>query len=122
MRIACYLGTAVAWICLTCSAAHGITAEELLKLKKAGMSDQTLQLLLQLELEKVRAQAVGPGRTMGERVVVDAEGRKRVIRYSIEDPVLLYKECLERQKLEESSWQLLRELIIDARRKDPGGE
>lgn len=104
------------------SQAFALNVEDLLRLKRAGVSDETLQLFIQLELEKVHAQTVGPGRTMGQRTVEGPDGKKRVIRYSIEDPDQVINERLERKELERRSWEMLRDLVIDARNCERGEE
>jgi hypothetical protein len=99
------------------SMAAALTVEELLNLRKAGVSDETIRLFIQLELEKVRAQSLGPGRTMGQKTVVGPDGKKRVITYVIEDPEWIRGEQLESERLERRSWDMLRNLVIDKRQE-----
>ena len=102
--------------------ASALTVEELLSLRKAGVSDETIRLFIQLELERGRAQSIGPGRTMGKKTVLGPDGKKRVITYSIEDPERIRRERLEQEELERRSWDMLRNLVIDARQKGEGGK
>lgn len=99
-----------------------LTVEELLHLKQAGVSDETLRFYILLELDKVRAQSMGPGRTVGQRTIVGSDGKKRIVTYSIEDPEMVLKERVEREELERRSWDMLQNLIIDARNGKEGGK
>ena len=78
-RLLAFLALGLTFLATTASP---VTVEEILRLKKAGVSDETIQRYI--ELEKLRLR--GPGRFMGRKTVVGPDGKKRVIIYSIEDP------------------------------------
>jgi hypothetical protein len=108
--------TVLTILCLIAAPTQALTVEELLKLKEAGVSDETIQLFLRLEMERLRQQGSS---TMGQRVVTGPDGKKRVITYFIEDPKQVSRERLMRDEEDRRSWEMLRQLLIDARRKEP---
>ena len=86
-----------------------LTVEDIIKLKKAGVSEETIQML-------ILHPPSGPDRTMGTWVVKDPHG-KEVIIYTTgmgttdgeED-----QEMTEEEK-RKKSWEMLKNLIIDGR-------
>ena len=90
------------------SAARALTPEQVLKLKQAGVSDETIQLMIRQEREA----GDNPYERFGKREIKDEDG-KTVVVYSTgardrssPDP--------EREKAEKA-WDMLRHMIIDAR-------
>ncbi len=90
------------------SAAQALTAEQVLKLRQAGVSDETIQLMIRQEREADR----NPYERFGTGEIKDATG-KTVIVYSTGtgDPS---SPDSEKEKAEKA-WDMLRNMIIDAR-------
>jgi hypothetical protein len=94
---------------------NAVTAEEVLALRKAGVSDETIRLMIQLEIERARIESSGPGKTVGRKTIVTPDGKKRIVTYSITDPDVLLEERRRREEAERKSWDMLKNLVIDAR-------
>lgn len=90
------LGTGWAW---------ALTPDEVIKLKKAGVSDETIRLMIQ--------QGSNPADQMGTREVKDAEGNTS-INYSTGAPP---RQNSQQQQVDEA-WKMLQNqnVIIDKRR------
>jgi hypothetical protein len=106
-------------ICFLVSSPGALTVEEVIQLKKEGVSDETIQLMI--EQEMLRETLSDPDRNMGVRKVEDPDGRGSTI-YST-------GKADDRQEAEEESewekrekaWEMLDNVIIDTRdykRKD----
>lgn len=93
--------------------AHSLTAEQILKLKSAGVSDATIQLMIRQEMEAGK----NPYERFGRSEIRDADGNT-VIVYSTGSASSSSRD--EEAEKAEKAWELLRNLIIDAR-KSPGG-
>ena len=96
-----------------------LTVEEVLKLKKEGVSDETIQLMIQQEMQ--REQLSDPYKNIGVRKIKNPDGKSTTI-YStgeMEDRGD-YEEESEREK-REKAWEMLNNIIIDTRdgRKGP---
>lgn len=101
---------------LTASPAPGLTLEEIIRLKEAGVSDETIQKYIELEKERLRRERTpAPGAVMGRRTVRGPDGKKKVIIYSIQDPAKVREEEAKSEKDERRSWEMLKGLVIDAR-------
>lgn len=90
-----------------------LTVEEVIKLKKAGVSDETIQLVIQQEMQ--REKLSDPYKNIGVRKIKEPDGRSATI-YStgeIEDQ-RDYEEESEREK-REKAWEMLHNIVIDNR-------
>jgi oligoendopeptidase F len=90
-----------------------LTVEEVIKLKKAGVSDETIQLMIQQEMQ--REELSDPYKNIGVRKIKKPDGKSSTI-YStgeIEDR-RDYDEESEREK-REKAWEMLNNIIIDTR-------
>lgn len=95
------------------AAALALTPEQVIALKKAGVGDETIRLMIQQE----EAGRNGPDGAMGRREIKDGEGNAVVI-YSTGRPVQSDAGEGEKKKVE-NSWKMLENMIIDGRSK-PG--
>ncbi|MDD5153101.1 MAG: hypothetical protein RDU59_09705 [Thermodesulfobacteriota bacterium] len=96
--------------------AFALTTEEIIKLKKAGVSDETIQLLIKTEYEeRERHRRYDPGRMVGSKEITLPDGRKQIIYYSVTDPVEAERQRKEEEEKLEKSWDVLKHLIIDQR-------
>lgn len=100
--------------------AAALTVEEVLQLRKAGVSDETIQLMI--EQEMLRETLADPARNMGVRRLKEADGRSSTI-YSTGqafDP----QEGGEASEWEkrEKAWEMLDNVIIDARESEKCGD
>lgn len=90
-----------------------LTVEEVIKLKKAGVSDETIQLMIQQET--VSKKADDPYKNIGVRKVTEPDGRSSTVYSTGEiDDRENYDEESEREK-REKSWDMLDSIIIDGR-------
>ena len=90
-----------------------LTTEEVIKLKKAGVSDETIQLMIQQE--KTSKKADDPYKNTGVRKVTEPDGRSSTVYSTGEnDDREKYDEESEREK-REKSWDMLDNVIIDGR-------
>lgn len=94
--------------------AYALTTDEVIKLKKAGVSDDTIRLMM--EQERAGKQQ-NPADQMGTREVKDAEGNSSVI-YSTGAPTAPTQNQSEQEKVQEA-WKMLQNqgTIIDNRRR-----
>jgi type II secretory pathway pseudopilin PulG len=90
-----------------------LTTEEVIKLKKAGVSDETIRLMIEQERA---AKERNPSDQIGVREVKDAEGNTSVI-YSTGAPTAPTQGGSEQEKVEKA-WKMLenQNMIIDNRR------
>lgn len=90
---------------------HCLTSGEIAYLKKAGVSDETIQLMIQQEGERTRHSQTGVWD------VEDEKGNRSTI-YRVDDG----GQAGERRKIEQEkvdrAWEMLRNIIIDAREND----
>jgi cytochrome c-type biogenesis protein CcmE len=107
-------GFVLVLIALSCTWVYALTTEEVLKLKKAGVSDETIRTMI--EQEKAAAER-NPSDQMGVREVKDAEGNVSV-NYSTGAPAASTQNQSEQEKVEKA-WKMLQNqnMIIDNRRK-----
>ena len=93
--------------------AHALTTDEVIKLKKAGVSDETMRLMIEQERA---AKEQNPSDQIGVREVKDAEGNTSVI-YSTGAPKPPSQGDSEQEKVEKA-WKMLQNqnMIIDNRR------
>lgn len=101
-------------IALGASSAVALTAEEVIKLRKAGVSDETIRLMI--EQERAGRQA-NPSDRIGVREVKDADGNASVV-YSTGAPTAATQNESEQEKVDKA-WKMLQNqnVIIDDRRR-----
>ena len=101
-------------IALGASSAVALTAEEVIKLRKAGVSDVTIRLMI--EQERAGRQA-DPSDRIGVREVKDADGNTSVV-YSTGAPTAATQNESEQEKVDKA-WKMLQNqnVIIDDRRR-----
>jgi hypothetical protein len=114
MKKAVKIAFATMIIALHASWAFALTTDEVIKLKKAGVSEKTIQTMI--EQERAGKQP-NPSDQIGVREVKDAEGNTSVI-YSTGAPTAPTQNQSEQQKVEEA-WKMLQNqsTIIDNRRR-----
>ena len=90
---------------------HCLTSEEIAYLKKAGVSDETIQLMIQQESERARHAQTGVWD------VEDEKGNRSTI-YRVDGG----EQASERRRIEQEkvdrAWEMLSNIIIDARESD----
>ena len=86
---------------------YALTPEQVLKLKKAGVSDKTIQLMLKQESE---VQNRNPADQIGTREVTDKQGNTTII-YSTGGSTVDQE---EKEKVDRA-WKMLENVIIDNR-------
>ncbi len=90
---------------------YALTPEQVLQLKKAGVEDRTIRMMIQQEREA----AENPADRIGSREIKDREGNSVVIystgktKEQAGDP--------EQEKVDQA-WRMLQNMIIDPRRLD----
>jgi len=101
-------------IMLLAGSAFALTAEEVIKLRKAGVSDETIRLMI--EQERAGRQA-NPSDRIGVREVKDADGNTSVV-YSTGAPTAATQNESEQEKVDKA-WKMLQNqnVIIDDRRR-----
>jgi hypothetical protein len=110
-----------AWIILliTCLAgtmpavSEALTAQEVLLLKQNGVSEATIQMMLQSEMQVRSIQAGADGDRMGIRTIVRPGGQPAIV-YATGSGDRDHRTAEERRK-EERAWEMLRHLIVDTR-------
>ena len=99
-------------ISLGVTGSHALTTEEVIKLKKAGVSEETIRIMLEQERA---ARERNPYDQIGVREIKDSEGNTSVI-YSTGAPTTPAQGDPEREKVEKA-WKMLQNMIIDNRHK-----
>ena len=113
MFIICCLG----WLVPAPSGA--LTVEEILLLKQNGVSEETIQMMLQSEIEARSLQNSAAGQTMGIQTITRPDGRSAIV-YSTGVGDQDARDAEERLK-EEQAWEMLPHIIVDTRlTKDRG--
>jgi|GEM_PF-429187 len=90
----------------------GLTPDQVLKLKKAGVSDRTIQLMIEQEREAKES----PYDTMGVREIRDKSGKTVVVHSTGRSKIDPGEE--ERKRVEKA-WEILRNIVVDDRRREP---
>ena len=93
------------------SPCYALTPDQIIKLKKAGVSDKTIQMMLEQERD---ARNENPSDTIGVREVKDKEGNVVTI-YSTGPPTKERPGDTEEAKVEKA-WKMLQNMIIDNRK------
>lgn len=97
---------------LAASPCQGLTADQVLKLKKAGVSDRTIQLMIEQEREAKES----PYDTIGVREIKDKDGKTVVVHSTGRSKIDPGEE--ERKRVEKA-WDILRNIVVDDRRREP---
>ncbi len=107
-----FLWMALGFGCLFVSipSASALTPEQVIALKNAGVSDQTIQMMLRQEQD---AAAGGQADGAGRREITDRDG-KPVVVYSTGRPAATGRQAEEKQT--ERAWEMLKNIIIDTRK------
>jgi hypothetical protein len=95
---------------LSFSTVLALTPDQVLALRKAGVSDRTIQLMIEQEREAKQ----NPYDTMGTKEITDSDGNRSVI-YSTGKSDQTW-EASEKEKVDKA-WQMLQGIIIDGRQK-----
>jgi hypothetical protein len=90
------------------AASQALTVKEILLLKQKGVSEQTIQMMLQSEL---RAQRSAAGQKMGVKTITRPDGTKAIV-YSTGNGEEDGYSRAERFK-EKRAWEMLRNIIVD---------
>lgn len=102
---------AVMIIALSVTWADALSTEQVIRLKKAGVSEETIRIMLEQERA---AKERNPYDQIGVREIKDSEGNTSVI-YSTGAPTTPAQGDPEREKVEKA-WKMLQNMIIDNRR------
>ena len=107
-----FFSTLIFLILFMSATAFALTVEEVIQLKKEGVSDETIQLMIQHEMQRDRLSEVET--EMGVSRVEDPESRSATV-YSTGPPRNRDDwEMSEREK-RERAWDMLDNVIIDTR-------
>jgi hypothetical protein len=93
------------------SLCHALTSDQIIKLKKAGVSDKTIQMMIEQERD---ARKENPSDLIGVQEVKDKEGNVVTI-YSTGRPTRENPSDTEDVKVEKA-WKMLQNMIIDNRK------
>ncbi|GAB6907181.1 exported hypothetical protein [Desulfosarcina cetonica] len=92
--------------------AHALTAQEILLLKQNGVSEKTIQMMLQSEIAAARAQTATE-QAMGTRTITRPNGQPAIV-YSTGNAS--HETATERERhKEQQAWEMLRHIIVDTR-------
>jgi hypothetical protein len=105
------MGTILVFIVLAAPLQQGqcLTPEEIAYLKKADVSDETIQLMIQEENERGR-----PSQT-GIWEVEDEKGNRSTLYQVGDDEDVYERDRIEQEKVDRA-WEMLNNLVIDTRR------
>lgn len=107
-----FFSTLISLILFMCAPSFALTVEEVIQLKKEGVSDETIQLMIQHEMQRERLSEAET--EMGVSRIEDPEGRSATV-YSTGPPRNRDDcEMSEREK-RERAWDMLDNVIIDTR-------
>ena len=94
--------------CLLPVLSHALTPEQVIQLKKAGVGDKTIQLMISQEIARENRD---PYETMGTKEIKDADG-ETVIIYSTGRPHGGTLDREEQEKLDRA-WEMLQNMTIE---------
>jgi hypothetical protein len=97
-------------LCLVPVGSYALTPEQVIQLKKAGVEEKTIQLMISQE---IAAGNQNPYETMGTREIKDGSGNSVII-YSTGKPAGGELDREEQEKLDRA-WEMLQNIVIDAR-------
>ena len=98
------------------AASNALTVDEILLLKQNGVSEETIQMMLQSEMQAQSQQAGAGEETMGVRTITRPGGQSAIV-YSTGRGDQDARRAEERLR-EERAWEMLRHIIVDTRRYD----
>lgn len=90
-----------------------LTVEEILLLKQNGVSEETIQMMLQSEIRARPQQGGAAGQSMGIRTIARPDGRSTIV-YSTGSDAQHARDAEARLR-EEQAWEMLRHIIVDTR-------
>jgi hypothetical protein len=93
-----------------------LTAEEILLLKESGVSETTIQMMLESEILARSQGHANPQETMGVKTIRRPDGRTAIV-YTTGRGNRDDQDAAERLK-EERAWEMLRHLIVDTRESE----
>jgi len=93
------------------AAVFALTAQEVLALKKAGVGDETIRMMMQQEKDGKKP---APGNAMGKREIRDGKGDVS-IEYSTGSSAPSAGADTQQQQVDKA-WEMLRHLIVDPRK------
>jgi hypothetical protein len=107
------------WISILCSLllagvpaiARSLTVDEILLLKENGVSEKTIQMMLESEDRAAANEAAS--KQGGVRTIVRPNGHQAIIYSTGEEDQDAYD--FDERRKEEKAWEMLRHLIIDTR-------
>ena len=107
-----FFSTLISLMLFMSATSYALTVEEVIQLKKEGVSDETIQLMIQHEMQRERLSEAET--EMGVSRVEDPEGRSATV-FSTGPPRDRDDcEMSEREK-RERAWDMLDNVIIDTR-------
>lgn len=95
------------WVLFTAIPGFALTPQQVIDLKKAGVSDKTIQIMIKQEETK------DPYATMGTREVKDKDGNSVII-YTTGGNTTSAADDEEKKNVDRA-WEMLRSIIIDKR-------
>ncbi|WP_319408500.1 hypothetical protein [uncultured Desulfosarcina sp.] len=95
------------------AASEALTANEILQLKQNGVSEETIQMMLQSEMQAQSQKGSSEGETMGIKTITRPGGQPAIV-YSTGSGGHDVRDADERLK-EEQAWEMLRHVIVDTR-------
>ncbi len=99
------------WVCLPVIA-NALTTEEILLLKQNGVSEKTIQMMLESEIQA--GKNLDGEDTIGIRTIIRSNGQPAIV-YSTGEGDRHRHDAHERWK-EEQAWEMLRRIVIDTRK------
>lgn len=114
MKIRSLLIVCCLWWCVP-AVAEALTVEEVLLLKHNGVSEATIQLMLQSEIQA--RQAAAAGETMGVTTIIRPGGRAAIVYSTSRSDHDIH--TAEARLKEQQAWEMLRHLIVDTREAEP---
>jgi len=95
------------------AASFALTSEEVLALKKAGVGDETIRMMMQQEKD---GRKPSPGTAMGKREIRDGQGDVSIEYSTGSSAPSAGADSQQRQV--DKAWEMLRHLIVDTRKAD----
>ncbi|MHB8770920.1 MAG: hypothetical protein ACYC7J_07990 [Syntrophales bacterium] len=105
-----WIGVGIGCLFANIPAAAALTPEQVIALKNAGVSEQTIQMMIRQEQD---AAAGSPTDFAGRKEIRDKDG-KPVVVYSTGRPAATGRTAEEQQT--ERAWEMLKNIIIDTRK------
>ncbi len=95
------------------AASEALTANEILQLKQNGVSEETIQMMLESEMQAQSQKGSSEGETMGIKTITRPGGQPAIV-YSTGSGGHDVRDADEILK-EEQAWEMLRHVIVDTR-------